>query len=392
MRARDPLLSPEFLALGFVIFCAFCQIAMFYGFMGYLARLGIPEAWQGVLVSLEPFTAFLLRPLVAPLIHGGNALRALVASLLLVVLVLLGYPFATTVPILVLVRILHGAAFLLLVSAAITLFTRLMPPGRSGAGFGFMGIATQLPYALMPAVAEAILPLVGSEVRAYAWMSSMGGVALVVLALVTPRLRRAQGLLTSSETRRPTLLELRQDLGMPIVQRLLALNVLLFLASTTVFFFMKGFLATQGHGRVDLFFTVSILAGLVLRLVGVGLFDRFDKVRVLRLALPGLAAVFLLLPWVPSLFYGLAALYGALMAVVFALLNGLMFDRSDARFRGLNANLMMVAMDAGFFLAPVLGGFLLAGGLGPGALFPVCSTLCLAGTLLLKGPSNPAEA
>lgn len=390
MSRTERLLSVEFLALGFVTFCAFCQIALFYGFLGYLARIGIPEAWRGPLVGLEPFTAFLLRPLVAPVVHGGNALRTLVAALVMVVLVLLGYPLATTVATLALLRILHGAAFLLLVTASITLFALFIPKGRSGAGFGYIGVATQLPYALMPAVAEALRPFTGSEARTYALLSGMGLVALLLLALVAPRLRRALALLEPALARRPSARDLVADLRQTVVQRLLGLNLLLFLCSTTVFFFMQGFLASQGRGRVDLFFTLSILAGLGSRVFGGGLFDRFDKVRALRVALPGMALVFLALPLAPALLYPLALLYGLLLAVVFALVNGLMFERSEACFRGLNSNLMMVAMDAGFFLAPVLGGLLLGQGASPGSLFLACAALCGAATLLLTGLPEPA--
>lgn len=391
MSEDGELLTPEFLALGFVVFCAFCQIALFYGLMAYLERIGIPKVWRGPLVSLEPLTAFLLRPLVVPLIHGGNALRVLLASLALVVLVLLGYPFATTIPAMAALRVMHGIAFLLLVSAAMSLFVLFIPRSRSGAAFGFIGVATQMPYAIMPALAERLLPRMGNESRVYALMSCMGVVALLALLAITPRLKRALSGLPQTSASRPSWPELKEDLGRRAVQRLLLLNALLFLASTTIFFFMKGWLATLGRGRVDLFFTLSILAGLGIRLLGGTLFDRFEKTRVLWGILSGLGLVFLLLPRVPAGFYLLAPLYGALLATAFALLNGLMFEVSEPRFRGLNSNMMMVMMDAGFFLAPTLGGLLLERGLGYTALFSICGLLCALGALFLTG-MPPASA
>jgi MFS family permease len=41
-------------------------------------------------------------------------------------------------------------------------------------------------------------------------------------------------------------------------------------------------------------------------------------------------------------------------------INGLMLQISAERFRSLNANLMLFAVQAGFFLGPVLGGVLVA--------------------------------
>lgn len=383
MKEDRALLTVEYVSLAFVTFCAFCQISLFYGLIAYLERIGIPMAWRGAIVSLEPMTAFVLRPFVAPFIHAGNALRVLYGALGLVILVLLAYPLATSVAALAAVRVVHGLAFLLLVSATMTLFVLFIPRTRSAAGFGYIGVATQLPYAIMPAVAESLLRRLGDEAHVYAAMSTLGVAAVVLLAAVTPRLTRALARLELGMTERATWQDIRTDLGRTDVGRLLATNLLMFVASTTVFFFSKGWLAGAGGGRIEVFFTVYILAGLAVRVVAGGLFDRFPKDRALRVGMMALSAVFLALPAMPAAAYVLAVVYGATIAVVYALLNGLMLDVSEPRFRGLNANLMLVSMDAGFFAAPMLGSALLGAGFGYTGLFLMCAALSVGGAVTL---------
>jgi MFS family permease len=59
------------------------------------------------------------------------------------------------------------------------------------------------------------------------------------------------------------------------------------------------------------------------------------------------------------LFYGLCLGFGICWGVAMPLLNGLIFERSAPRFRAINTNLAMVMFQGGFFLGPLLGGWIL---------------------------------
>ena len=61
--------------------------------------------------------------------------------------------------------------------------------------------------------------------------------------------------------------------------------------------------------------------------------------------LPGPWAV----PWV-------GVVFGLGMGAGYPAINGLMFEVSAPRFRSLSANLMLFAVQAGFFIGPVVGG------------------------------------
>jgi hypothetical protein len=87
----DRLWTFEFGALTVIAMLGFCNIAIFYSFHGYLARLGIPMGVRGILIGLEPLTAFLLRPILAPMLTEGNGVRWMQAGLIAVALALLAY-------------------------------------------------------------------------------------------------------------------------------------------------------------------------------------------------------------------------------------------------------------------------------------------------------------
>ena len=118
MSDHRKLLSFEFIAFCLVIVSAFCNVSVFYSFYHYLGTIDIPVAWRGFLVGLEPMTAFVLRLFVLPWLHLHNAFSVTMASLVLLILTSFSYLWATSVPAMVVLRVFHGAAFVLLTSSA----------------------------------------------------------------------------------------------------------------------------------------------------------------------------------------------------------------------------------------------------------------------------------
>jgi hypothetical protein len=54
MTVPGKLLTFEFVSLCFVSFFAFCNMAVFYSFYDYLAKLGIPVEWRACCWALNP--------------------------------------------------------------------------------------------------------------------------------------------------------------------------------------------------------------------------------------------------------------------------------------------------------------------------------------------------
>ena len=360
------LFSFEFLALCLILMAAFCNVSVFYGFYHYLGVIGIPLAWRGFLVGLEPMAAFALRLFVIPWIQARNAYTVLMVSLFLMIAASCSYLWVVTVPSMVLLRIVHGAAIVLLTSAVIALIVQFIPKEKSAQGFSIVSISTMIPYSVMPTLTEALLPQVRSEAVIYAGVSIFSGVSVLLLAALRNRLTAVLRNMDTALTRRPRMDEIRENFQQRSVVFLLCTAFLVYLAHATVFYFMKDLSLQTAIGDMGPFFTISMATMIAVRAFGSLIFDRMNKRRTLQF---GLALLILCLAALPHSsahmpFYLLAGLYGFCMGLILPLLNALLFLESPPPLRGLNTNLTMFTMDAGYFIMPYMGGMIIAFGAG----------------------------
>lgn len=374
MAEPKKLLSFEFISLNFVSFFAFCNMAVFYSFFSYLGQIDIARDWRGFLVGLEPMSAFVLRLAIIPLLHVGNAAKVMLLALVMLVVALWSYSRALTVPALIVLRIFHGAAFVLLVSASMALMVHLIPKERSAQGFGIVSITALIPYAVMPLVNEALLPVLKSEAHIYAAVTVLAAPAILLLLVLGKRIGKAVEGMDATLMQRPRREELRQNLRQPSILLVLGVNLMIYLCYSTVFYFMKSFVARMGSGDAGTFFATATVMMIAVRLLGGAVFDKADKIRTLGFFVALLLVCFVLFRFArtPLDLYLLAAFYGLCIGVILPLLNATMFHVSPPRLRGLNTNLALFMMDAGFFLSPYLGGLLLATGGSIDTLFTIC--------------------
>jgi len=365
------LLSFEFLALCVIIVAAFCNVSVFYSFYHYLGAIDIPVAWRGFLVGLEPMAAFILRLFVLPWLHVRNAFSVMMVSLVLLILASCSYLWVVTVPAMIVLRILHGTAFVLLTSAVIALVVNFIPKEKSGQGFSTLSVATMIPYAIIPPFSEALLPHLRNEADIYAGVSIFAVAAILLLAALRGRIGLALQDMDGVLMRRPTLPEIRENFRLSAVVLLLCSVFLVYLAHATFFYFMKDISLQTGGGEVGLFFTISMVTLISMRAFGGGLFDRMNKRRLLQMGLASLILCFIMIPHAgsPIPYYLSAGLYGLCMGMVLPLLNALLFSASPPPLRGLNTNLTLFTMDAAYFLMPYLGGMLITFGAEFSVLF-----------------------
>jgi len=132
------------------------------------------------------------------------------------------------------------------------------------------------------------------------------------------------------------------------------------------------------------------------RLCGTFIFDRINKVMLLLAALLILTVCLAALPGVQTVFayYLLAVVYGGSIGIAMPIFNALLFSASAPGLRGLNTNMTLFAMDAGYFLTPYLGGLLIALGASFGILFYTAAgftLICLILIIVLgyKKPERP---
>ncbi len=366
-----PLFTFDFLALCLVIAAAFSNVSVFYSFYHYLSVIDIPVVWRGFLVGLEPMAAFALRLLILPWLHVRNAYTIVTTALILLIAVSCSYLWLTSVPELIVVRILHGAVFMLLTSAATALLVVFIPEEKSGQGFGALSVATMIPYAIIPPITEALLPYTRSAADIYAGVSVFSLLGIALMIGMRRRILRAIGQMDAVLMRKLTLAEIRENFRQHAVLFLLAAILLLYLAHATFFYFLKNLSLQTGVGHVGAFFGISMAMMIAVRLFGTFVFDRINKLKLLLAVLLMLTACLLILPGVktPAFFYLLAVVYGGSIGVTIPVFNALLFSVSAPGLRGLNTNMTLFAMDAGYFLTPCLGGLLITLGASFGMLF-----------------------
>ncbi len=378
-----PRLGFEVLALCLVSLLCFCNLAIFYGFYNYLEHLDIDPALRGPLLALEPLTALALRPYLSTRLTLGNSVAAMGLGIGLAVLALASYPVATAAPALAAVRVLHGAGYVILASGLMTAFTHLIPPGRVAQAYGLLSLTTLLPSALMPPFVEAVTPHLPGPGWAYAMAAPLMLVTAPLLLPVARKVRAQLVELAPGQDARPGWSEVLRGLKAPGVRGLLAGQLLLISGHTIVYFFMKSWALQIGAGNPGLFFTCVNLSTIAVRVLGMGLLDRLNPARTTGLALlflAGLVPAFSLAGNEAALLV-LAVPFGAALGLMMPLVNAAMYRVSPEHLRAANANLLLVALDAGFILGPVIGGHMLAAGASLPLLFTVCGGVLLLGGL-----------
>ncbi len=381
------LFTKEFFALGLIIVAAFCNVSVFYSFYHYLGVIGIPVAWRGFLVGLEPMAAFGLRLLVLPWLHTRNAYALAMVSLVLLMVVSCSYLAVTSIAGLIVLRIFHGAVFVLLTCAVISLIVNFIPPEQSGQGFSALSVATMIPYAVIPTLTETILPHVRNAADMYAGVSVFSLISIGLMLAVRRRIHSAMSRMDKSLMQRLSLTEIRDNFRQRPVIFLLAAILFIYMAHATIFYFLKNLSLQTGVGNAGIFFSIAMTAMIVVRLFGSLVFDRFDKLKLLPPTLTALVLCLVILPDASTLmaFYGTAAFYGVSIGVALPIFNALLFSASSPGLRGLNTNMTLFAMDAGYFLTPYLGGALIMGGAGFHLLFSAASGFVLLSLVLVQG-------
>lgn len=396
MTETGKLWSPAFILLNLQFMAVTCVTALFFPFHAYLGRLGFSEEAAGFIIGADALASLLVQPLVALRIHPGSARRWLAGGSLLFAAALFGEGLSTGFAPLLAARLLQGAGFSCVVSALIALMVESIPPGMSGQAFGWTSLVRLLPYAAIPPLFDyfGVLPSAFGEVLQWSALLALAPLGMLFF------FRRRGGVHAQSPAPQAgasppgwagACASLRQR---PIVLLLLA-GLLLYCGYAAAFFYLRALGSALGIADSGLFFSLAMLVMLLARLFGGSFFDRFDK---LALSLGGFVLVavsYALLPLAsqPELFYTLGVFLGLGWGVVMPLQAALMFDLSPPAARGLNQNLLLATMQAGFFAGPALAGLLLgvagfAGLFGAAALATLVAALA---TVALRSPSGRAE-
>jgi MFS family permease len=386
---KRSLLSFEFVGLCLVAFLAICNVTVFYDLFGHLASLGVPAGLRGLVVGAAPATAMVLYLVASPFLGLRRAPGAMLLGMAVLAASGLAYLFVHSPWGLLGLRVLNGVGQFLMGAGATALLVTVIPPERSGQAFGIYSVAILVAFGLVPTVMDAAAPHLAGRAHGYAAATASMLPALWIVLRIRRRLRDAPRPALHEGSLRWS--EIRENVAAPRVAILLLLNTGYFANWSSLYFLFEGFAREQGVGNVGAFFGVLTGLMIVIRLLAGRLFDRVNKLWLMGSSFGIIALAHLALGHAPPATVPLVgALFGLGLGAGYPAINGLMFDFSAPRFRPLNANLMLFAVQGGSFLGPAVGGALVAHrGYRGYFLASVAMALCSAGLTGLLARAGP---
>ena len=380
--------SRKFFCLMGAAFLAYANISVFFSFYDHLRTLPIDPADYGVLIGALAAVALVVRPLISPFFHAGNARSLLFLGTALAVASLAAYSLADSFWSLLLIRLLHGISFAVVGTALMTLIVEVIPKNRSAQFFGYIAVVTLIPNTLVP----PFLPFLGKLLGGFNQIL----LAFAALTLLMFPLVWSVGKSSGKEDKKPgsalTGREILEDLQDSRVLLLLLSMLMLYCGHALIFFFLDGYGRSIGIAYAGVFLTLSTVGEIGVRVVAGSIFDRCDKIRLSICTLVGLALCYLMLAHLTGMwsFFALGLLFGLGWGIAMPVFNGLMFDVSKPRFRAFNINLGMQMFQAGFFLGPIIGAPLLAKW-GYGVIYYLCAGMSLVAAILMLLQSKSSQ-
>lgn len=358
MSRTEKLLSFDFIAICVVIFLAYCNITVFYSLYLYLEAIGIPQEWRGFLIGSTSLSTIALFLSASPYLTVRNAAGAATLGVLILIGCGAAYLFVASVPGILAIRLANGVAVYLLSAACMTMMVARIPPAQSGRAFGFYSVALLLPYSIVPVVFDAVAPYLASPAHGYCGMSLLLLPGLALIALIA---RRRGGQAAAAAPKPLSLRAMYVNIAEAPIALVLGLNTIYIVTFSSLFFMAEGLFQSRGFANVGYFFTIQMFCMIGIRVVGNRIFDQIAKVKLVRFSFLMSALSFVLAAGSHGLWglYGASLLLGIGMGVSSPALYGLMFNISAPQFKSVNSNLMMLSLQIGNFLGPLMGAWVM---------------------------------
>ena len=394
--AKKTLLNFEFLSLCVITFLALCNVAAFYNFHLYLQHLGFLGKQAGFLIGLYSLTAMALYLFASKHITINNSITCVFSGIVLVVCCGLAYLFVENFWLLGLVRIANGAGVFLVMASTMVMLIAIIPPQRTGMAFSLYSVAMLLPYSIMPAVSEMIRPYVDKPTFVYLGTSLLLLPAIKIMSNIRTRIKTQlpDPDAGTDKEESPASLDSgarRRNLMRKPVISILIVNAVYFTIFSALFYLFEGFAVQRGIQNAGLFFSAQMGVMITIRFIGGRIFDTVSKLILVIIAFLVTGAGFglLLLIRDPAWILPIAAVFGMGMGLCVPPLNSLMYLVSQPKYRGYNANMMMLSIHFGSFVGPFAGAWIIdAGGYDSFLACAILITVGAAGLFFLLNPEK----
>lgn len=373
----DRLFTPAFITLTLSELAYFTAAGLIIGVTPFFVTgpLGSSEAGLGLVAAAFSITTLLLRPYAGRLSDRRGRRPLLVGGALLCAAVVLGHLVATSMVVLVGLRLLLGVAEAFFFVAGFAALADLAPRGRTGEALSYNSLALYLGIALGPIVGQLLLDAGG-----FGWAWTGGFVLAAFAALLALRLPETAARLEPDAPAPPLFHRAAIGPGLALFTGVAAMSAFLLLAGPRA----------ERIGLDGWSLTFLLFGGVVVacRIAFARLPDRVPP-RVLGAAALALAAVGLsvtaILPGVPALLAG-SAILAVGVAFMTPALFAATFNVVPPSERGAAAGTASLFIDLGFGIGPLAAGLIAAGGGIPAAFAAAGGVAALGAIGTAVGP------
>ncbi|WP_139651035.1 MFS transporter [Raoultibacter phocaeensis] len=402
---KPKLWTPAFILIVGVAFCCFIVgQGLNSGTSVYINRLGGTATYAGLLAAVFSVAAAFARVLCGPIIdQKGRAIVMVIGSGLFAGGIIVPI-FTNDTAAFVACRFFQGVGFSAVTTAAATAAADVLPFSRLGEGIGYYGLGQALAMSVGPALALLLVSTDPPE-NLFIGLAAMS-IVMFVLALLCRYERNPQKLPDTSvyrmrceahdrgedaeaEPEQRGLRRVFEPSALPGALPMIVLSP----AFGFGIFFIGLYGTTLGIGNPGLFFSVSALSMIAVRLKSNAFMDRVAPFKVLAAAVAcGIIAYLLLLAAgdVAALYYLAGIFYGACLGASMPICQSVAVKNTPAERWGAANALYLLATDVGVGIASIAWGAI-------NDLFGFTTTICcviacIALSLVVAWFSFPPDA
>jgi MFS family permease len=315
----------------------------------YAQHMGATAVIVGMVSSLFAVTALGIRPIVGPATGYFRSNRLLAVSVGIIMLAFISYAFATSIPVLMVGRLLHGVGMGFLAPLSLSLATDALPSHKIASGIGIFSLGQAVSTAIGPSLGLALVHAFGYSVTFVVGAAILSVVLVLVLKLQTREPDKSGGFKIS--------------LNNIIATEVIVPAIMMFFlsgaySSITSFILIYG--KANGVEEIGLFFTAYAVCILFSRPFSGRMADKYGLGKML---VPGIfifALSFFLISYARSLPMFLVA--GAVSAFGYGIcqpiIQTLCMKLVDKNRRGIAGNTSYIGVDVGYLLMPTVAGAL----------------------------------
>lgn len=325
----------------------------------YILKIGGNEASAGLVVGIFTLAALVCRPLIGKMLDKAGRRLVMILGSIILIAASFAYPWVLTIPMLLILRVLHGVGHSAFTTGAGTIIADIIPQTRLTEGVSYYGIAGD--------VATALGPVLGI------WLTVNGFDPMFIVLIVIGFISLAGSSLLNYEKKRTAVTSsAKSELENPVLQpkggwfektslRTSLVVLIMSLPLDAVMVFMPLYGLERGIVSIALFFPLHTVGMLAAKLTLGRLADRIGTTLIFIPSLLLLALSFLLLAFASSdLVVAIASVFFGLgLGMTFTLLNTILIRLSPPDRLGAANATYMAAIDIGFGAGAIILGFFL---------------------------------